>query len=55
MDKRPSSMQLYWLRCNPNGLMERFLAIIVVLNIRGVGLMVRILSMTISLFHVALF
>jgi hypothetical protein len=44
-------MQLCLLRCGPNGPMASFLVINFVLNIRGVGLIDTMISMTISLHH----
>jgi hypothetical protein len=51
MDKMPSSMQFCPLRRGPNGLMARFLVITIVLTIWGVGLMVIMISTTISLHY----
>jgi hypothetical protein len=44
-------MQLCPLQCGPNGQMAILLVITVILTVRGVGLMVIIISTVISLHH----
>jgi hypothetical protein len=51
MDERSSSMRFDPLQSSPNGLMESFWEITVVLTVQVVGLMVIIISMAISLCH----